>query len=115
MKASVTFKYEPDRLVYIKKPSKYIPDFKISKSVYIEAKGILTTADRTKLLLVQEQHPQVTICLLFGNASNKLNRKSSTTYAEWATKHGFPWMDMKDPILREWLKALANENSTFGH
>lgn len=105
-KCHVPYEYEPDRLPYIKKPAKYIPDFKIGATTYIEVKGVLTFADRAKLLAVKEQHPDITICLLFGNASNRLNRKSKTTYAEWADKHNFPNIDVRDKGLVNWIKSL---------
>lgn len=70
--------------------------------MYIEYKGNFTGPDRTKMLLVKKQHPDLDIRLVFGRATNKLNRASKTTYAMWADKYGFPWSEKVIP--EEWRK-----------
>lgn len=89
--------YETDRIKYIKPASKhtYTPDFKLKDNVYFETKGRFTASDRKKHLLLKEQHPELTIVLVFQNAYNTLTRRSSTTYADWATKNGILWFDWR--------------------
>lgn len=101
---NVQFKYEPVRLQYIPtKARSYTPDFHIEAGdFFIEAKGYFTSADRSKMLLVKEQHPDKKIRLLFQNARNKLSKRSKTTYAMWAEQHGFEWAEGMVP--EEWLQ-----------
>lgn len=93
--------YEPDRFEFVKR-SHYVPDFKIANKKYVETKGFFASSDRSKLVTFKEQYPEIEILLVFGNASNRLNRNSKTTYGEWATKHGFRWIDITQPIPQEW-------------
>lgn len=97
--------YEPDKIKYIIPSSQhtYNPDWKVRKDVYIETKGKFTAVDRKKMLLVKEQNPHLTIYLLFQNAKNKLDKRSKTTYAMWAEKHGFQWAEWNGTIPEEWL------------
>lgn len=100
--------YEPDSFEFVQPAirRRYTPDFKLRNKVYIEAKGRLTNDDRKKLLWFKEQHPEVTIYLLFGAANNYLYRGSSTTYAQWAEKNGFEWADFnKHGIPKWWIKS----------
>lgn len=103
-----SFDYEADIISYLKpeRKSKYTPDFILTKKdgakMYIEAKGRFVTADRQKHLLIQKQHPEIDVRLLFQNASNKISKASNTTYAKWATSKGFKWAD-KGIIPQEWL------------
>ena len=97
------FKYETIRLPYVPKVRHYTPDFYIPETdIYIEAKGRLTREDRSKMLLVKQQHPDWDIRFVFGNANNKLYKNSNTTYGDWCNKHGFEWAEKAVP--REWLK-----------
>lgn len=97
------FKYETIRLPYVPKVRHYTPDFYIPETdIYIEAKGRLTREDRSKMLLVKQQHPDCDIRFVFGNANNKLYKNSNTTYGDWCNKHGFEWAEKAVP--REWLK-----------
>jgi len=103
----VTFlEYEPDKFDYVIPASqhRYNPDFKIRDKVYIETKGLFSYADRTKMKLVKEAHPDITIYLCFMNANLTLGKKSKTTYADWADKHGFQWCHAPSGIPEEWLK-----------
>lgn len=101
--------YEPDRFQFVKK-SHYTPDWKIAKDTYVETKGYFAPSDRSKLLTFLEQYPHIRVYLLFGNASNRLNRKSSTTYGQWATKHGIKWADISKGIPKEWWNANNESN-----
>lgn len=102
----VKVEYEPDKLVYTIPASehKYNPDFKIRDKVYIEAKGLFTYSDRYKMKLVKETYPDLKFYLCFQNAYVTLGKKSKTTYADWATKHGFEWCHLPEGLPKEWLK-----------
>jgi len=99
----VNFGYEVDKITYTIPETlhKYTPDFKINKSegriLYIETKGRWVTADRKKLKLVKEQHPELDIRILFQNAKNKISKNSKTTYGDYANKIGIPWAEKTIP------------------
>lgn len=92
----IEFKYESEKLPYIVPESKhlYTPDFivqtEVGTTIYVEAKGNFTAADRKKMKLVIEQNPDKDIRLLFMR-QNKIQRNSKTTYGMWADKHGIKW------------------------
>ena len=71
--------YEADKFPYVR-PSHYTPDWKIGPNTYIETKGYFARHDRAKILSFLEQYPHVKLYLMFGNADNKLNKNSRTTY-----------------------------------
>ena len=128
----IDFRYEPMTLDYITPPvpaknHKYTPDFLFEAedghTIYVEAKGRLTVANRQKMLLVKQHNPELDIRFLFMNARQPLISKrkrgtkkngdiyKSTTYGEWAEKNGFPWAQGNDPatigrILAEWKKDV---------
>ena len=54
------------------------------------------------MALIKQQYPDLDIRFVFLNAQNKIYRGSKTTYAMWATKHGFRWAEKAIP--EEWLK-----------
>jgi hypothetical protein len=99
----VNFGYEEEKIAYTIPESlhKYTPDFKIKKSegriLYVETKGRWVTADRKKLKLVKEQHPELDIRILFQNAKNKISKNSKTTYGDYADKIGIPWAEKTIP------------------
>lgn len=105
-KHGVGFKYESSKFPYVR-PSHYNPDWEIAKDVFIETKGYLAPSNRANLIAFKEQYPHVKILLLFGNAQNKLNARSKTTYAEWAEKHGFEWADFRDGLPLHWWKRYS--------
>ena len=86
------------RLQYQPKIRNYTPDFILENGIIIEAKGWFRADDRTKMLLVNEQWPQLDIRLLFEKADNTLSKRSKTTYKEWAEKHGFIWAEGLIPL-----------------
>lgn len=93
--------YEADKISYTRL-SHYVPDWKIGPNVYIETKGYLSPSNRANMLSFREQHPSIRIYFLFGNADNKLNSKSHTSYGQWCDKHGFKWADIRKGIPKEW-------------
>lgn len=95
--------YETDKVRYVVEHV-YNPDFTIRKNTYIETKGRFLSSDRAKHLHIKEQHPEVKVHFLFGNAGNTLTKSSKTTYADWCEKHGFSYADFyKDGIPAEWF------------
>jgi len=99
------FEYENDILMWFS-THKYTPDFTLQtrsgKTIYIEAKGWMRPQDRTKMIRVKENNPDADIRFVFERSTTKLRRSSKTTYAMWATKHGFKYSDLVVP--REWLE-----------
>ena len=94
--------YETNKLKYTVEHT-YNPDWKIKENVYIETKGLWRAADRAKHLHMREQHPEVTVYLVFQNPNNRLSRVSKTTYGEYCTKHGIEWATI-DNVPEAWFK-----------
>ena len=81
--------YEPMKLEYVD-TRHYVPDWVDAKTKTIyEAKGRFTREDRRKMLLVKQQYPDWNIVFIFQTPNAKINKRSKTTYREWALKHGF--------------------------
>ena len=107
----VEFKYESEKLPYIVPESKhlYTPDFivqtEIGTTIYVEAKGNFTAADRKKMRLVIEQNPGLDIRMLFMR-QNKIQRNSKTTYGSWCDKHGIKWaVSSLGHVPETWVKG----------
>lgn len=107
----VPFEYEPFRIPYQSKPHTYTPDFVLANGIVVETKGYFTAADRTKHLLVQQQHPDIELRFVFTRSKTKLSKTSNTTYAAWCEKHGFQYADTTIPaawlIEPDYPKSLA--------
>ena len=101
-KNKVDFTYEEDKIKYITKPRTYTPDFVLGNGVIIETKGRFMPSDRTKHLLIKEQHPELDIRFVFSNSKTRLSKRSRTTYGQWCDKHGFQYADRIIPL--EWTK-----------
>ena len=103
---NITYEYEKWKLPYTvpETVKNYIPDWKIGDT-YIETKGLFTSADRKKMLLVREANPGVVLRLLFMNADVKLRKGSPTSYGTWATKNNFEWWDFRKGIPKHWLEG----------
>lgn len=91
--------YEPDTFPFLQpeKKRKYTPDFK-KGDTYVEVKGKLDLQTRQKMQWFKEQYPDVHLVIIFGKASNRLSKKSKTTYADWATKVGYEFYDLDSGI-----------------
>ena len=93
----MAFEYEPkDKKVKytVQRDALYLPDFIIDGSSFIlEVKGYLSPADRAKYIRVKASNPDIDLRFVFDRASNKLNKTSKTTYAQWAEKNGFKWCE----------------------
>jgi len=92
----VKYDYEGRELPFTRECT-YTPDFRLPNGIFIEVKGYFLPSDRTKLLLVRKQNPHVDIRLVFMNSRNRLSKRSKTTYAKWADKHGFLWAEKQVP------------------
>ena len=99
-RSGVAFEYETVKLEY-RKVATYTPDFILPNGIIIEAKGVWTVEDRTKHLLVREQHPHLDIRLVFMNAFNKIRKGSNTTYARWCEKKNILYANKQIP--KQWL------------
>ena len=71
----------------------------MENGVLVETKGRLTTFDRTKHVLIAEQHPELDIRFVL-MYDNKLDKDSETRYSEWMEKHGFKYSMKCIPV--EW-------------
>lgn len=95
--------YESCKLPYVLE-RKYVPDFTVrtasGKTIYLEVKGYLRPADRTKMVAVKKQNPGADIRFLF--ARNQLVRGTQMMYSDWCKKYGFPYAFEKIP--KRWLK-----------
>ena len=99
-RSGVAFEYETVKLEY-QKIATYTPDFILPNGIIIEAKGVWTVEDRTKHLLVREQHPHLDILLVFMNDFNKIRKGSDTTYARWCEKKNILYANKTIP--KSWL------------
>ena len=98
------YAYEPKTIKYIKPEQhcSYLPDFYLPDTdIYIEAKGLFSSNDRKKHLLIQEQHPEFDIRFVFQNSKLPINSRSKTTCGQWCDKHNFKWAHKVIP--EEWL------------
>lgn len=99
----ITFGYETKRVPYkVERQASYRPDFIFDNGVCVEVKGYFSSADRSKYLSVKASNPALDLRFVFGNADNKLNKLSKTTYKDWAERHGFPWANKVIPP--EWAQ-----------
>ena len=108
-RSGVDFEYETLSIEY-QRLSTYTPDFILPNGIIIEAKGVWTVEDRAKHLLVREQHPHLDIRMVFMRASNKINKKSKTTYAMWCEKKGIKYADKIIP--KSWLSQKRTNRVT---
>lgn len=100
--------------------AKYLPDFTIGDTkILIEAKGRFGgfrsdssgAQERQKLILLKEQHPDLDIRIVFQDAKKPIYKGSKTTYAKWATDHGFTFSDkgVVPPAWKNELKKLTTK------
>lgn len=97
--------YEKTKIKYTIPQSNhtYTPDFDLS-GWHLECKGLFSSRDRAKLVLVKAQHPKKIIRILFMR-DNYINKGSKTKYSDWARKNGFEYhVSSKGEVPKEWLK-----------
>jgi len=99
IKRKVNFKYELWSYPYTLEKW-YTPDWFLPGGVIVETKGKFTSADRTKMLIIKEEFPDLDIRLVFMR-DNYLRKGSKTKYSDWARKHGYTYAigDIPD----EWI------------
>ena len=109
--AGVPFTYEEMKIKYIKPASEhqYTPDFQLDNGIIVETKGRFLIADRKKHMLIKRQQPHLDIRFVFSNSSQKLNKGSRTTYAQWCVKNGFEYADKTIPD--SWVKERRRKVS----
>lgn len=118
-RAGIRFGYESQWVPYTvpERQAKYLPDFPIDgTTILIEGKGRFGgfksdssgAQERQKLILLKEQHPELDIRLVFQDARKPIYRGSKTTYAKWATDHGFKYSD-KGVVPKEWLEEIKRQ------
>lgn len=89
----IDFTYEEEKLPYVvpQRKAYYLPDMVIAREdgskLYLEFKGQFSAADRRKMELVIEQHPDKEIAMVFMR-NNKLRKDSRTSYTDWCHKRG---------------------------
>jgi len=109
----VPFSYETKKLKFTipARVATYNPDFICKHPIIIEAKGRFGHMGsggaevRQRLILAKQQNPDLDIRIVFQNASMTISKTSKTTYAKWATDHGFKWAD-KGVVPAAWLKEM---------
>jgi len=92
----IPYEYEPPnkKVSYrVERDAKYLPDFIVGNDIILEVKGYLTSSDRAKYLRIQRCNVFLDLRFVFDRPQNTLNKKSKTTYAQWADSHGFLWYD----------------------
>ena len=108
-------KYEDEVWEYQPKVKHYHVDFKfiVGNSVhYIEYKGKLNGAGRTKLRDIKRCNPEKSLILVFERGGNKLSSKpGSLTYMKWAEQQGFPAFDTQQSGWEKELIKYLKENS----
>ena len=103
----VPYGYENHKIPFIE-PEKlrhYTPDFFLENGIVVETKGRFLSKDRQKMLLVQEQHPDLEIRFVFSRATTPIYTRSKTTCAMWAEKL-IPDGWILEPINPEWVAAV---------
>jgi hypothetical protein len=106
--------YEPEKLYFVQPEQQryYLPDFKTKTGIYIECKGKWVAEDRKKHVWLRQQYPDKRIILVFQNSNVKINKRSKTTYGDWATKNNMEWLDFsKHGIPEELYKNEIKETS----
>lgn len=68
----------------------YLPDFTLEDGRIVEAKGRLTSSERTKFLAIRNTNPEIRIAFVFG-ADNKLTKGKDRRYSDWCVDNGFEY------------------------
>lgn len=102
--------YEAETFNYFLR-KRYKPDFKIG-DLYIEVKGYWPPHERSKFLAVVVSNPDLKIFVALQSPSNRISKRSRTTYSQWCDKHGIPWCPI--PIPQEFIQSwVQGERLTF--
>jgi hypothetical protein len=99
--------YEVTKVPYIIPESKhtYHVDWTLINGIYVETKGYLSDyAERTKYVLIKQQHPEIDLRFVFANP-NKLCGGTKMSHAKWAEKYGFKYCSVTDhEQIGHWIK-----------
>lgn len=102
----IPFEYEPEAISYSVE-RRYIPDLRLSETLYVELKGYFRQDAQRKMKAVKAQHPELDIRFVFQKAdatiqgAKKRKDGSKMTCSEWAERNGFAWAE--ETIPEEWL------------
>ena len=97
--------YETSKLKYVLTHT-YTPDWQVSPTAFIETKGAMCSADRTKIKECLKQHPHVRILMAFQVPQKRLSKTSKTTYAGWCDRHGVEWCKWDDTVfICSWIRT----------
>lgn len=108
----IEYGYETMKLKYVKqvcpkcneiiKIGTYTPDLILKQGkLIIEAKGLLDTAARVKMIAVKFCNPDLDIRIIF-QRDQRIRKGSKTYYSTWAEKFGFPY-SIGETFPKEWL------------
>ena len=104
----LSFRYEKESFVYYRK-GRYTPDFTVDGEhpFHIEVKGYWFPADRSRILAVVTNNPDMRLLVALQAPHNKITKTSNTTYAMWCQKHGICWSTIPIPqeVLDQWVKG----------
>jgi len=109
----VEYTYEKDKITYTVPESRhsYLPDFKLSNGIFIEAKGRWDAASRKKMVLAIEQNPDKDIRLFFMR-DNPISRTSKTKYSDFCVKRGIKYhVSATGEVPEAWL-LTGNKTKT---
>lgn len=109
--SGIPFSYEGElntiRYIVPASRHRYLADFLLGNGIIIESKGMFTSDDRKKHLIIREQYPELDIRFLFSNSRNKISKTSKTTYGSWCEAKGFQYADKVVPDA--WLTEQKTE------
>jgi hypothetical protein len=110
--AGIPYEYEKMKIRYIKPASEhqYTPDIVLDNGIIVETKGRFLIADRKKHMLIKRQQPHLDIRFVFSNSSQKLNKGSRTSYAQWCVKNNFLYSDKTIP--ESWIRESSKSTTT---
>lgn len=102
-KLKLDLAYESETIPYVLEKT-YVPDFIITRKdgtkLYIESKGYFRPEDRSKLLAIKRQNPDLDLRIIF-QRNDKIKR-SKSRYSDWAVRHSFDY-HIGFEVPKEWL------------
>jgi hypothetical protein len=109
----VPYEYESFKIKYVQPEQgrTYTPDFILHNGIIIETKGIFSSEDRKKHLLIQKQLPHLDIRFVFSSANARIYKGSTTRNRDWCDQHGFQWAHRTIP--KAWLREKRNEERIY--
>ena len=90
---------------------KYTVDFELPNEVFLETKGRFVAKDRSKMLAVKKQHPNLDVRMVFMRDNVIAEGKAKLNYSEWCNKNGIPYC-IKD-IPDSWLAPKRKKKATY--